>query len=49
MANERQSKTTVKRGTEPKRARDCRSSKITSLPHQKKINTPDPGPMNRKK
>lgn len=49
MATERKTKTMVKKSSEPKRVRDSRSSKISSLPHQKKINTPDPGPMNRKK
>lgn len=48
MVTERKTKTTVKRSSEPKHARDSKSSKISSSPHPKGKKTPDPGPMKGK-
>jgi len=49
MATERKTKTTVKRGSEPKHVRDSRSTKTSSSPHPKGKKTPDPGPMKGRK
>ena len=48
MATERNTKTTVKKSSEPKHVRGGKSSKTTSPSHAKGKKTPDPGPMKRK-
>ena len=48
MATERNTKTAVKKSSEPKRVRCGKSSKNTSHSHAKGKKTPDPGPMKRK-
>jgi len=48
MATERNTKTTVKKSSEPKHVRDSKSSKSPSPSHAKGKKTPDSGPMKRK-
>jgi hypothetical protein len=48
MATERNTKTTVKKSSETKHARDSKSTKISTSPHPKAKKTPDPGPMKGK-
>ena len=48
MATDRNTKTTVKKSSEPKHVRDSKSTKISSSPHSKGKKTPDPGPMKGK-
>ena len=45
MATERNTKTTVKKSSEPKHVRDSKSTKTSTSPHPKGKKTPDPGPM----
>ena len=48
MATERNTKTTVKKGSEPKHVSGRKNSKNTTPSHSKDKKTPDPGPMKGK-
>lgn len=48
MATERNTRTTVKKSSEPKHVRDSKTSKTSSTSHAKRGKSPDPGPMKGK-
>jgi len=48
MATGKNTKTTVKKSSEPKHVRDSKSSKNPSPSHARDKKTPDPGPMKGK-